>query len=104
MTIATYERESRKATRGGAPYAFPPGGSANPIESGALTAEAGALTPHQARLLQLLADGHNFRRAAVDFGVSVNTIAFHAKRIYERLDAHSRSEAVAKALRHGLIR
>jgi DNA-binding NarL/FixJ family response regulator len=62
------------------------------------------LTPHQARLLKFLADGHNFRRAAEELGVSMNTIAFHTKRIYEKLHVHSRSEAVAKALRHGLIR
>jgi DNA-binding NarL/FixJ family response regulator len=61
------------------------------------------LTPHQARLLKLLADGHNFKRAADELGVSVNTIAFHTKRIYEKLHVHTRSEAVAKAFRQGLI-
>jgi DNA-binding NarL/FixJ family response regulator len=62
------------------------------------------LTPHQIRLLKLLADGHNYKRAAEELGVSVNTIAFHAKRIYEKLHVHSKSEAVTKAFRQGLIR
>jgi DNA-binding NarL/FixJ family response regulator len=62
------------------------------------------LTPHQLRLLKLLAEGHNYRRAAHELGVSVNTIGFHTKRIYEKLHVHSKSEAVAKALRFGLIR
>jgi DNA-binding NarL/FixJ family response regulator len=66
-------------------------------------AQTAELTPHQARLLKLLADGHNFNRAAKELGVSVNTIAFHTKRIYEKLHVHSKSEAVAKAFRQGLI-
>lgn len=61
------------------------------------------LTPHQLRLLKLLADGHNCKRAAEELGVTTNTIAFHTKRIYEKLHVHSKSEAVAKALRQGLI-
>jgi DNA-binding CsgD family transcriptional regulator len=36
--------------------------------------------------------------------MSVNTISFHVRRIYEKLQVHSRSEAVAKALRSNLIR
>src|SRR5262249_3120683 len=34
------------------------------------------LTPHEVRLLKLLVDGHNYRTAAVELGVSVNTIGF----------------------------
>jgi DNA-binding NarL/FixJ family response regulator len=62
------------------------------------------LTPHETRLLRMLVDGHNYKTAAVELGVSVNTIAFHMKRIYEKLQVHSKSEAVAKALRDGLVR
>lgn len=62
------------------------------------------LTPHEVRLLQLLAEGHNYKTAASELGVSVNTIAFHMKRVYEKLHVHSKSEAVAKALRNRLVR
>jgi DNA-binding NarL/FixJ family response regulator len=61
------------------------------------------LTPHEVRLLGLLVDGHSYKTAAVELGVSVNTIAFHIKSIYEKLQVHSKSEAVAKALRGGLL-
>lgn len=61
------------------------------------------LTPHEVRLLQLLADGHNYKTAAAALGVSSNTIAFHMKHIYEKLDVHSKAEAVAKALRCQLV-
>jgi DNA-binding NarL/FixJ family response regulator len=61
------------------------------------------LTPHEIRILGMLVEGHNYKTAAVELGVSVNTIAFHVKHIYEKLQVHSKSEAVAKALRNGLI-
>ncbi len=63
-----------------------------------------ALTPHEQRLLTLLVDGHNYKTAALELRVSVNTVSFHMRRIYEKLHVHSKSEAVAKALRMGLIR
>jgi DNA-binding NarL/FixJ family response regulator len=61
------------------------------------------LTPHEKRLLKMLVEGHNYKTAALDLNVSVNTISFHMKHIYEKLQVHSKSEAVAKALRDRLI-
>jgi DNA-binding NarL/FixJ family response regulator len=62
------------------------------------------LTPHEMRLLKLLVDGHNYKSAAEALHVSVNTISFHMRRVYEKLQVHSKSEAVSKALRQRLIR
>jgi DNA-binding NarL/FixJ family response regulator len=61
------------------------------------------LTPHELRLLRLLVEGHNYKTAATELKVSVNTICFHIKSIYEKLQVHSKSEAVAKALRNRLV-
>jgi DNA-binding NarL/FixJ family response regulator len=61
------------------------------------------LTPHETRLLKLFVEGHNYKTAATELGVSVNTINFHVRNIYEKLQVHSRSEAVAKALLNRLI-
>jgi DNA-binding NarL/FixJ family response regulator len=61
------------------------------------------LTPHQTRLLQLLADGHNYKTAAAELGVTVDTIGFHLRHIYDKLQVHSKSEAVAKGLRNRII-
>src|SRR5882724_12238540 len=62
------------------------------------------LTPHELRLLKLLVEGHNYKTAAATLGVSFNTICFHIKSIYEKLQVHSKSEAVSKALRNRLIK
>ena len=61
------------------------------------------LTPHETRLLKLFVEGHIYKTAAVELGVSVNTINFHVRNIYEKLQVHTRSEAVAKALVNRLV-
>lgn len=61
------------------------------------------LTQHEIRLLKLLVEGHSYKTAAAELTVSVNTIAFHIKNIYGKLQVHSKSEAVARALRDHLL-
>lgn len=61
------------------------------------------LTPHELRLLKLLVEGHSYKTAAAQLGVSINTIAFHVQNIYGKLQVHSKSEAVARALRENLL-
>jgi DNA-binding NarL/FixJ family response regulator len=61
------------------------------------------LTPHEVRILKLLVNGHNYKTAALELSVSVNTISFHMKHIYEKLHVHTKSEAVAKALRNQIV-
>lgn len=62
-----------------------------------------ALTPHETRLLKLIVEGHSYKSAAASLNVSVHTISFHMRSIYEKLQVHSKSEAVSKALRQGLV-
>jgi DNA-binding NarL/FixJ family response regulator len=66
-------------------------------------ASASQLTPQETRLLKLLGEGHHYKTAAAELGVSINTVSFHLRAIYGKLQVHSKSEAVAKALRDGLI-
>jgi len=61
------------------------------------------LTPHETRLLKLLVEGHNYKTAAAELGVSFHTIHFHMRNIYDKLQVHSKSEAVAKALRNRIV-
>ena len=61
------------------------------------------LTPHEFRLLKMLVEGHSYKTAAYELGSSINTIGTHMSNIYRKLEVHSKSEAVAKALRSGLV-
>jgi len=61
------------------------------------------LTPHEIRILKLLVEGHNYKTAAAELKVTPSTINFHLQKIYEKLQVHSKSEAVAKALRNRLV-
>lgn len=61
------------------------------------------LTPHETRILKLLTEGYNYQTAAEKLGVSYNTIKFHVSHIFDKLQVHSKSEAVVKAMRDRLV-
>jgi DNA-binding NarL/FixJ family response regulator len=61
------------------------------------------LTPYETRLLKLLVKGHNYKTAAAELSVSVHTVSFHLRSIYSKLQVHSKTEAVAKALHNRLV-
>ena len=61
------------------------------------------LTPHETRLLKLLTEGYNYQTAAERLGVSYNTVKFHVRHIFDKLQVHSKSEAVVKAMRDRLV-
>jgi len=62
------------------------------------------LSPRQISILQLLAEGHSYKTCADALDLSIDTVRFHVRRIYERLHVHSRSEAVWKAFGEELSR
>lgn len=62
------------------------------------------LTPHEVRLLQLVAEGHSYKSAAAQLKVTAKTVSFHLQKVYTKLQVHSKSEAVSKALRGHLIK
>jgi DNA-binding NarL/FixJ family response regulator len=61
------------------------------------------LTPQETQLLKLLVEGHNYKTAAAELALSVHTVSFHMRNIYSKLQVHSKSEAVAKALRDRIV-
>jgi|HubBroStandDraft_5_1064220.scaffolds.fasta_scaffold66131_2 DNA-binding CsgD family transcriptional regulator len=54
------------------------------------------LTPRQARILQLVADGQSDRGIARALGISPRTVQAHLQHSYRALDVTSRTEAVAR--------
>jgi DNA-binding NarL/FixJ family response regulator len=61
------------------------------------------LSARQTEVLQLLAEGNSYKACADRLSLSVDTVRFHVRQIYEQLHVHSKSEAVRKALKHGWI-
>lgn len=61
------------------------------------------LTQQEVELLKLIVNGHTYKTAAYDLGISISTVSFHLQNIYNKLQVHSKTEAVAKALRDRLV-
>jgi len=61
------------------------------------------LTPRELDVLQLLAEGLSNKEIAERLGITDHTVKFHVNTILSKLDAHSRTEAVTRAARLGLI-
>ena len=61
------------------------------------------LTPREKEVLQLLSEGMTNRAIARQLEVTEHTVKFHVNAIMSKLDAQSRTEAVVKATRLGLI-
>ena len=62
------------------------------------------LSPREVDLLKLLAEGHSYKTAARALSISIDTVRFHIRNIYDKLHVHSKSEAVILALRQGIVR
>lgn len=62
------------------------------------------LTPRELEVLEMLAKGAGGREIARALGVAPNTVRTHVQSILSKLQVHSRLEAAAFAVRHGLVR
>jgi len=62
-----------------------------------------ALTPRETEVLVQLCKGQSYKMIADTLFVSEQTVHFHIKNIYQKLQVHSKSEAVAVALRERLV-
>ena len=69
-------------------------------------AESSTTTPLSKRereILQKVADGATTRQVASDLGISPHTVKTHLERIFEKLGANDRAQAVAIAIRTGVV-
>lgn len=62
------------------------------------------LTPRETDILQLLVDGSSYKTIAEKLFISTSTVQSHIKRIYQKLQVHSKTAAVSKALKYRLFR
>ena len=61
------------------------------------------LTQREKEILALLVEGLNYGMIAERLFISLDTVRNHIRHIYEKLHVHSKSAAVARAIRQGLV-
>jgi DNA-binding NarL/FixJ family response regulator len=64
---------------------------------------AAGLTPREMQVLQLLAEGASNKVIARRLGITPHTVKFHVAAVAGKLGATGRTDAVAKAMRLGLV-
>lgn len=62
------------------------------------------LTPHQARVLQAMAEGGTARQIAVRLGISAHTVYWHIDGVKKRLGVQTRAQAVIRGAALGLCK
>jgi len=62
-----------------------------------------ALTPREIQVLTLLAEGASNKSIARRLGISVHTVKFHVASLLDKFEAIGRTDAVAQAVRLGVI-
>ena len=76
-------------------------------EPGAIPAStaghAGLLSDRELELLRLIAAGRSNNEIAAELVIALGTVKRHTANIFDKLDVHNRTEAVAKARRLGLL-
>jgi DNA-binding NarL/FixJ family response regulator len=90
----------REVRRGGAPMS--PAIARRVVESFRRAKES-PLSARETEVLGLLCQGRSYGDAARALFVSEETIHFHIKNIYRKLEVHSKSAAVARAFRDRLV-
>ena len=61
------------------------------------------LTSREKEILTSLSKGNSYKLIADHFSISIDTVRTHIKKIYEKLQVHSQTEAVSKAINEKLV-
>jgi DNA-binding NarL/FixJ family response regulator len=61
------------------------------------------LTPREKEILSSLSKGNSYKLIAAAFNISIDTVRTHIKNIYEKLQVHTQTEAVSKAVNEKLV-
>ena len=90
----------REVRRGGAPMSR---AIARRVVASFRRPETSPVSARETEVLTHLCEGRSYRDVAKALFVSEETVHFHIKNIYRKLSVHSKSEAVARALRERLV-
>lgn len=72
-------------------------------QAGNAEQEKSDLSKRETEILQFLVNGYSYKMIAAEIKVSIDTVRFHIKKIYDKLHVHSATEAVSKAIKDRLI-
>ncbi len=67
------------------------------------TEDETGLTSRERDVLEALVNGNTYKEIAYNLKITVGTVRHHIKSIYRKLHVHSKSEAVAKALKDNIV-
>jgi DNA-binding NarL/FixJ family response regulator len=96
-------RAIQTIVRGEDPYVSYVSPSPMPSHEPGAALLAQTLSPRERHVLKLLAAGHSNRQIADECYLSLNTVRTHVQNILVKLGVHSKLEAAAFAMRHGLV-
>jgi DNA-binding NarL/FixJ family response regulator len=65
--------------------------------------EVNNLSEKETEILKLLVQGFSYKMIAGETHISIDTVRFHIKKIYDKLHVHSATEAVSKAIKNNLV-
>lgn len=65
--------------------------------------ERSNLSEKEIAILQFLVNGYSYKMIAAEVKISIDTVRFHIKKIYDKLHVHSATEAVSKAIKDKLV-
>jgi DNA-binding NarL/FixJ family response regulator len=65
--------------------------------------EENKLSKKETEILQFLVKGYSYKMIAAEIKISIDTVRFHIKKIYDKLHVHSATEAVSKAIKDKLV-
>ena len=61
------------------------------------------LTPREKEILASLAKGNSYKLIAAEYSITIDTVRAHLKKVYSKLQVHSQTEAVSKALKEKIV-
>jgi two-component system, NarL family, nitrate/nitrite response regulator NarL len=61
------------------------------------------LTPREKEILESLVEGNSYKMIGTSLQISTETVKTHIKKIYEKLQVNSQTEAVSKAMKEKLV-
>lgn len=74
------------------------------VSSSTEAEQESTLTEREIEILRLMANGASNKQIAVRLSISSHTVKTHVSNIYQKLEVNDRAEAVAKAIRKGILR